>query len=321
MSAQPSPSGEQPVDVVHESFLAYAGFRYLKWSLLICILAIVAYAWHHPPVPPNGGTWLGYTLGTVGALIILLLLWFGIRKRQYRSTAGRVAGWLSAHVYLGVSLVVVATLHSGFQIGWNVHTLTYVLMLIVIVSGIYGVFAYARYPRLMTDNRRGMRSEMMIGEVGELDRECLELADRIGPESHQIMLRSIERAVIGGNAWQQITGRSTSQAASNTAVEDLRRLQREQELAQHNGSAEDQAAGLTMVYMANRLSADMSSTEVADLRRLLELVSRKKALVDRLQRDVQYHALMNAWLFVHVPLSVALLAALSIHVISVFFYW
>src|ERR671937_308841 len=108
---------------MHESFLVYRSFRYLKLSLALMLLSI-----------------LGYTLGTLGALLILWLLWFGVRKRQYHSRLGQVTGWLSGHVYLGSALLVVATLHSGFQFGWNVHTLTYVLMVVVIASGFYGVF-------------------------------------------------------------------------------------------------------------------------------------------------------------------------------------
>jgi hypothetical protein len=30
---------------------------------------------------------------------------------------------------------------------------------------------------------------------------------------------------------------------------------------------------------------------------------------------------MDIWLYFHVPLSIALLAALTIHIVSVFFYW
>ena len=57
------------------------------------------------------------------------------------------------------------------------------------------------------------------------------------------------------------------------------------------------------------------------LRKLLDLLSRKKALATRVARDIQFQALMEIWLYFHVPLSFALLAALTGHILVVFFYW
>ena len=37
--------------------------------------------------------------------------------------------------------------------------------------------------------------------------------------------------------------------------------------------------------------------------------------------DLQLQALMEIWLYLHVPLSFALLGALTAHIVSVFFYW
>jgi hypothetical protein len=31
--------------------------------------------------------------------------------------------------------------------------------------------------------------------------------------------------------------------------------------------------------------------------------------------------MLEIWLFIHIPLTIALIAALTAHVISVFFYW
>ncbi|HWT14181.1 MAG TPA: hypothetical protein VN581_00235, partial [Patescibacteria group bacterium] len=120
---------------MHDSILDYRGFRYLWTALILSIGSIVAYLWHDPIGVPNGGSWLGYTLGTIGALLILWLLWFGVRKRRYSGASGSVRGWLSAHVYLGTTLILIAFLHAGFQVGWNIHTLALVLMLLVIFSG------------------------------------------------------------------------------------------------------------------------------------------------------------------------------------------
>ena len=85
-----------------------------------------------PTEPPNGGTWLGYALGTIGAVLIVWLAYLGKRKRNFVRGWGTVKGWVSAHVYLGTSLLVVATLHTGFQFAWNIHTFAYALMCLVI---------------------------------------------------------------------------------------------------------------------------------------------------------------------------------------------
>src|SRR6266576_1116997 len=86
------------------------------------------------------------------------------RARRWGMTPGTwsLKGWTSAHVYLGLSLIVIATLHTGFQFGWNVHTLAYVLMMLVIASGIYGVSAYAFLPQALSDNRGEMTGAQMV---------------------------------------------------------------------------------------------------------------------------------------------------------------
>ena len=160
---------------MHEGFIVYANSKYLKWAAALCLASIAAYIFYEPLDEHNGGTVLGYILGTVGALLIFWLTWLGIRKRQYGAHF-RLTAWVSAHVYLGLSLIVVATLHTGFQFDWNIHTLAYALMIIVIVSGIFGIYAYARFPRLVSENRRGVSMDDLLTQIGDLDRECRQLA-------------------------------------------------------------------------------------------------------------------------------------------------
>jgi len=86
-----------------QSFLVYRQFRYLKISVSLCLLALIIYIidnnWHLTlDEAPNGGTILGYILGGIASVLILVLMWFGIRKRLYNSRVGTIQGWLSAHV-------------------------------------------------------------------------------------------------------------------------------------------------------------------------------------------------------------------------------
>ena len=76
----------------HYSILEYASFRWFKAAIALVAMASAAYLWHEPPLKPYGGTWLGYTLGTVGAILIVWLMAYGIRKRRYASTVGTVQG-------------------------------------------------------------------------------------------------------------------------------------------------------------------------------------------------------------------------------------
>src|SRR5215475_1818534 len=85
---------------MHQSFVNYRSFRYATLAAAATGIALLAYLVDRPRVPPNGGTWLGYTLGTLAALLIVFLSLFGIRKRSFHSRLGTAAGWLSAHVYL-----------------------------------------------------------------------------------------------------------------------------------------------------------------------------------------------------------------------------
>ena len=184
---------------MHESMLDYAKRRYLKIAVALCVSSIIAYAWHDPLSPPNGGTWLGYTLGGIGAALILWLTALGVRKRSYSSSLGTLRGWTSAHVYLGLALIVVATLHTGFQFGWNLHTLCYALMLIVIGSGIFGMVAYLRYPQLMSTNRAGSKPDVLLEEINDLDQRALRVANEMPRRFGDVLRSNREGTRVGGS--------------------------------------------------------------------------------------------------------------------------
>jgi hypothetical protein len=273
----------------HESFLAFNGFRYLRWAVLLVALSVLMYLVVRPYGRPYGGGWTGYTLGTIGALLILWLTWFGYRKRSYTENAGRLAARLSAHVYLGIALFFVATLHTGFHLGWNVHTLAYVLMCIVIVSGMFGVYTYIRYPRLMTENRESMTTVQMMGRIAGIDDELRGVAMPLDDATVAAVERAIAATAIGGSAWRQLSGHYPG-CTTGLAIAHMEAHGRE--VPQPLGDA----------WRQTRLKLE-----------------EKSAVLKRIRADIRYKALMEVWLYLHVPLTFALLAALTAHVISVFF--
>ena len=275
----------------HQSVLEYARFRWFKAALWLSILAGAAYLWHDPPLKPYGGTWLGYALGTVGALLILWLLWFGVRKRRYSSRVGTVQGWLSAHVYLGTALLVVGTLHTGFELGPNVHTLAYVLMVATVASGFYGVYAYLSVPGLMTANRGEETLEAMLLKVADLDREIREKALSLPDEILRVVNASLDNTRLGGSFVRVVTGRDRA-CPTAAAVRDLPEI-------------------------GKRLTGDAANLN----HEVYTLLLQKNEILARARRDLRHKARLDLWLYLHVPLAVALLAALAAHVASVFIYW
>jgi hypothetical protein len=278
---------------IHRSFLLWRDGLYGKLALALSLLCVALYWLHHPSGPPNGGTWLGYGLGVVGFALIGWLSWFGIRRRRYGNT-GPLEEWLSAHVYFGLALIVVATLHTGFRFHWNVHTLAFALMALVIFSGMFGTYAFWRYPGLMTENRSGATLGAMVAELARLDASCLELAQNFPDD----IVTKVRAAIEG------IGGRFS--------VAEALLGRRPDPLAGPTGTA---VAALQDVVGGRE---GLSPSEVLPL---VQAMTARAALVQRLRRDWRFRALMVLWRAIHVPLTIALLIALVIHVFAVFYYW
>jgi CRP-like cAMP-binding protein/thioredoxin reductase len=319
------------------NLLKYKNYRYLKIACLLAVIAMPVYVFFQPARGEfYGGTWLGYALGMVSMLIILLLVWYGISKRrpqraqerrQYQKLVRRnqqdasvqqrypaskrkkadrrkaharesqrygwtLQGWLSAHIYLGTSLIVLATLHTGFQFGWNVHTLSYVLMVLVIASGIYGMFAYLNYPRMITRNMGEDTFDGLLLKIAELDELARIRALGLSDEVNALVLKARLGTRLGGNLFQQLSG-IRRDCPTDLAVQQILAL------------------GEKLVM----------NDQPKLLRDLYSVLLQKQKLVRRARNEIMLKARMQAWLYLHAPLSIALLAALFAHIVAIFYYW
>lgn len=267
---------------MHDGFLRHRGFRWLKISAALSLAVIVGY-WFADVTPrPNGGSWYGYTLGTIGVLLILWLTLLGVRKRWMTRGRWSLKAWTSAHVYLGLSLIVIGTLHTGFQLGWNVHTLAWALMMLVILSGIWGIIVYAVLPKALSNNREELTQTQMIEGLRAIDRQLHEAAQPLAPSQAALVRKSLDQDVFAGGIFRRLSGRHRGCATARA----LRGIRRE-------GGQE----------------------------KVQSLLERKTGMLARLRRHLQLKAMLEVWLYVHVPATFALIAALTAHIVSVFFFW
>lgn len=282
-----------PRDTAHEGFLSHGRMRWAKISAALTLIVTLAYALIDQAPRPNGGTALGYALGTLGLVLILWLSIIGLRKRIITSKPFSLKGWTSAHVYLGLSLIVIGTLHAGFQLGWNVHTLAYVLMMIVIISGIYGVVVYARLPAQLSANRNEATQPQMLEAIRTLDRQLDTSAQPLGKAQADIVRMSLEECEVSGGLWQRLTAR-------------------------HPKCGNDRARDAVQQLVNQQMR---SGTPDPALRQILFLLERKDAALAQARRHIRLKTQLEIWLYLHVPMTIALIVALTAHVLSVFIYW
>jgi hypothetical protein len=296
--------------VIHQGALRYAGFRYLWISVALIALSAIIFVTQGGVIFARGGTWQGYTLGTIAALLIVWLTLLGIRKRRYRSRIGSVQGWTSAHIYLGIAVVVIATLHCAAQFHGNIHTYAYLLMCGVVVSGIVGLLFYASLPRQQSTNRSGIPRSELFAELFGLDAQAVELAKACEAGIASAVKSSIERTVVGGGALEQLLGVDRS-LFENPAVRTGSGT------SSLSGNADQRAV---VACVANRVPRAYKESEAASLRSLVVVLSRRQSILRRIRRDVQLQGWLRAWLYIHVPLTMATVAALIVHILSSFMY-
>jgi hypothetical protein len=294
---------------MHESFVNVARYRYAIFAGLVGAACLISYLIDSAFEAPNGGTVLGYTLGTIAAAQVIYLMGYGIKRRSFGGRAGSTTRWLSIHVYVGLSALLIASLHCGFQFGNNVHTFAYGLMCLVVLSGCWGVYAYLRYPALIVRERGGVSREVLLTRLAELDRQALAVAAAEHPDVQDLVADAIHRTRLGGGVWEQLRGRDASVLLLSPV--------REAGFAKLV-SNRDQHALIGQLARHQAIGKDGDSHH--RLNQLLQISGEKAVVLRRLQRDVQLQGLLQYWLYLHLPLSFGMLAALVVHIFSVFFY-
>jgi hypothetical protein len=277
------------IESAKETFLFYRNGRWLWVNVVALSAMLLVYLLNEPVGGNNGGTVFGYALGGLATAGILYLMWYGVRRRSYQASGTTLQGCLSAHVWLGVSLSIIVPLHSGFQFGVNVHTLAYVLMMFVVVSGVFGAVNYLRLAPLIAAHRGGGHAPQLLEQIGRLSKEINGLtSDR---SDQFVALKDVADFALPAN------GSAGIWCCLRRAL--VPRFDRP---------------------MLENLVSKVPSSEQGESVKLLSLVARKRELAVRLQEDVRKLTLLKIWLWVHVPFSFALLFAVAIHIVIVFMY-
>jgi hypothetical protein len=255
-----------------------------------------------------GGTVMGILYGSVGFGFMIFAGLLSLRKRFPVWRMGRAQTWMRGHLWLGLISYPIILLHSGFSFGHG--TLTFwmmVLFTVVIVSGLVGAALQHYMPQMITQM---VPMETIYGDSSHVLRDLQEEAERI--------VGDICGPVVAQNAAAaSATGMSIStlvQVMDKAATAEMQRFYEQQMLPYLK------QAGAWGSVLANN---NASAATFKNLRTLLP-VTVHEALNDlenicheKRQIDLQarLHRILHGWLFVHIPLSYALLVMGAIHAV------
>jgi hypothetical protein len=296
--------------------------------MVAAFTAIYAAYAMHAPEGPRGGSVLGLTFGVIGFGFMLFAALLGARKRVPTWRIGRAQAWMRGHLWLGLLSLPMILFHGGFHFGGTLTRVLMWLLIITVVSGVFGAALQHYVPRVMTTD---VKLETIYDEIGNVRKLLREEADRgveaicgplgIGKSANE----DVQRAGGFSAARTMVTSSSGAAVAVETVV-----------------LSEEECAPLRKFYLSemrpfleqpkmrgSRLSdVDRAHGAFAGLQTLMPEAA--KATVQDLEdicdearqlvRQEQLHHLLHGWLLVHIPISLALILLGAVHAVMALRY-
>jgi hypothetical protein len=308
----------------------------------LCLAMYVPYALSAPQ-GPRGGSAMGLAFGVLGFAFMLFAAALGARKRVPTWRLGRAQAWMRGHLWLGLLSLPVILFHGGFHFGGALTRSLMWLLIITVLSGVYGALLQNYLPRVITsevpletiyDEIRHVRCllreeadravEALCGSLG-LAKSTEEVTSRAGGFT---ALRPITAGAVPLRTSAAISA-GASAAAVATAPEILL-LNDEQAaplrrfyLGEMRPFLDEPRRNRSRLANAERahgaftaLRTLVPATAHATLQDLEDICEEARQLM----RQQRLHRWLHGWLLLHIPLSLALILLGAIHAVMALRY-
>lgn len=279
-----------------------------KWliaSLIILGVATavyIAYA-RNSTTGPRGGSAIGLAFGIIGSLFMIFSGLLAARKKVEVWRLGRAQSWMRGHLWLGLLSLPMILFHGGFRFGGPLTTVLMVLLILVIVSGVFGAALQHYLPKVMTFE---LPFETIFEQIDHVHAQLLAEADElIGRMSAPLsMVAAAPSGDLAATADSVLSAEETIAPLRNFYARQMRPFledprRRNQPLADADG-ARGIFEGLRRLLPAGTQEMAKNLEEICDEER-------------QLRRQARLHHWLHGWLMLHIPLSFALLLLGFVH--------
>jgi hypothetical protein len=318
---------------------AIRSFSFNFAMALLVALAVwyaAAYALSDPRRLPGGSSPVGFTIGLIaGAIFLFEFLYWPKRSalgRTWRLT-GRAESWLRAHVWLGLITLPLVLLHSGFTLGGWFTTIFCLVFFAVWGSGVFGLIMQQVIPRWLLDQAP---EETIHSQIDAVMAQHLQDAERLVAQTtgDLSVFADPSRRVVEEVEQRELV-RIGSARRVGTQRERIRYQDDSTEAIPHTEALRDALQHDIRPFLAapasrqQRLGTPGKAAEYfAELRRRVPeaahgVVGKLEAICSKnrqLRFQKRLYWWLHAWLTVHLPLSVALMILLALHVVTALQY-
>lgn len=273
-----------------------------RWMIATGVLAggaIAGQAWLNGRLPGGwtGGTVAGMWYGVAGSLLMIYAGLLAAHRKvpKFWWLVGTRRAFLKGHIWLGLLSGVVILCHSGYRWGGPLELVLWIVFLLVLGSGIFGLFLQQLLPRLITTR---VICEVPYEQIPHVCQGLQAKADKLVGE-------------ISGNTTDTMGMETRGDVVSAAALETFYTSQVRPFLAPEYPRSSPLASALVAKEEFERITSLPGLTSRHKmLKQLQDLCDERRLLAvqDRI------HHWLHAWLLIHVPLSIALLVLGVAHV-------
>jgi hypothetical protein len=255
-----------------------------------------------------GGTAAGMAFGGAGFALMIFAALLGARKRVPVYRFGRAQTWMRGHLWLGLLSLPIILFHSGFRYGHGLTAWLMTLLIIVVVSGVFGAALQHYMPRVMT---REITMETIYEEIGHVRAQLLEEAEELIKQATD----AEKKASVEG-------AEPDSSGTTVAVVDEVAPLHNfyERELKPFLEKPGARGGALSDAAQAHSAFAQLRTLMPASLHTTIEDLEGICEEERQLILQSHLHLWLHGWLLLHIPLSLALILLGAIHAVMALRY-